>query len=92
MQMESPVAPLKESSKAALLVIDMQNAVVAAACERDAVASNIGRLVLKARKDAVPVIWVRHADEDLVPGSHDWHIVDDLIPLDGEILVEKHYG
>ena len=42
----------------ALLVIDTQNAILAAAAGRDGVVANIGGLVARARAEGVPVIWV----------------------------------
>lgn len=76
----------------ALLVVDVQNGVVAGAHERDAVVDRIGHLVEQARAHDVPVVWVRHSDEELEPGSRDWEIVPELKPADGEPIVEKHYG
>ncbi len=76
----------------ALVVIDVQNGVVEGAHERDAVVANIGSLVEKARRERVPVVWVQHSDEHLVPGSDPWRIVPELMPGDTEPLVEKHYG
>jgi nicotinamidase-related amidase len=64
--MEDPLAIPEMRLKSALLVIDMKNKVVAAACNRDAVISNFVRFIPKARDEAVPVVWVRHSDEDLV--------------------------
>jgi nicotinamidase-related amidase len=76
----------------ALLVVDVQNGVVAEAYEREAVVANVGRLVQKARREGVPVVWVQHSDEHLVRGSDDWRIVSELDPGQGETLVEKNYG
>lgn len=76
----------------ALLVIDVQNGVVAAAHERDAVVANINTLVQRARDEQVPVVWVQHSDEGLARGSDEWRIVPELDPRDSEPLVEKHYG
>jgi nicotinamidase-related amidase len=76
----------------ALLVIDVQNGVVAGAYERDAVVENVGSLVEKARQQHVPVIWVQHSDEHLARWSDDWRIVPELTPGDAEPLVEKTYG
>ena len=76
----------------ALLVIDVQNGVVAGAHERDAVVANVGALVEKARREQVPVVWVQHSDEQLVRGSDAWRIVPELTPGDAEPLVEKNYG
>lgn len=76
----------------ALLVIDVQNGVVAGAHERDAVVANVGGLVEKARRERVPVVWVQHSDEQLARGSDNWRIVPELTPGDAEPLVEKNYG
>ncbi|MGA8456093.1 MAG: cysteine hydrolase family protein [Streptosporangiaceae bacterium] len=76
----------------ALLVIDVQNGVVAGNYQRDEVVANIGGLVEKARREHVPVIWVRHSDEGLETGSGDWQIVPELSPDGSEPLIEKHYG
>lgn len=76
----------------ALIVIDVQNGVVAGAHERDAVVANINALVQRARNEQVPVVWVQHSDDGLPRGSDDWRIVPELDPRDSEPLVEKHYG
>jgi nicotinamidase-related amidase len=76
----------------ALLVIDVQNGVVAGNYQRDEVVANIGGLVDKARREDVPVIWVRHSDEGLESGSDDWQIVPELSPDGSEPLIEKRYG
>jgi len=56
------------------------------------VVANVGRLVDKARREQVPVVWVQHSDEELVRGSDDWKIVAELTPGDTEPLIEKNYG
>jgi nicotinamidase-related amidase len=76
----------------ALLVVDVQNGVVAEAHQRDAVVANVGSLVDKARQEEVPVVWVRHSDEGLVMGSDEWQIVPELPREGAEPLVEKSYG
>ena len=76
----------------ALLVIDVQNGGVEGAYERDAVVAHIADLVEQARREQVPVVWVRHADEHLAKGSEDWQIVPELNPDDPEPLIEKSYG
>ena len=83
---------LENRPNTALLVIDMQNGVVAGAYERDAVVANVARLVETARRERVPVVWVQHSDEGLARGSDDWRIVPELTPGDAEPLVEKGYG
>ena len=79
-------------SDTALVVIDMQRAVVAHAHEVDRVVENIRALVDRARAENVPVIWVQHADEQLPEGSDGWQYVDELVRHDDEPLVAKRYG
>ena len=76
----------------ALLVVDVQNGVVARAHARDAVVANVASLVERARREGVPAIWVQHFDEQLAKGSEAWRIVPELTPGDTEPLVEKSYG
>jgi nicotinamidase-related amidase len=83
---------LKDRPNTALIVIDVQNGVVEAAHERDAVVANIDTLVQRARKEGVPVVWVQHSDEQLVPGGDEWKIVPELKPKSDEPLVAKNYG
>jgi len=83
---------LKDRPNTALHVVDVQNGVVANAHERDAVVANIATLVDRARGDGVPVVWVRHEDEELEKGSDDWQIVPELSPDSAEPIVEKNYG
>jgi nicotinamidase-related amidase len=75
----------------ALLVVDRQNGVLEAAHERAAVVANVGRLVEKARRERVSVVWVQHSDERLARGSDGWQTVPELTPGDTEALVEKNY-
>lgn len=75
----------------ALIVIDVQNVIVAQAYRRDAIVANIKLAVEKARNSSIPVIWIQHSDEDIVRGSDDWRIVPELNPLPDEVIVEKHY-
>ena len=83
---------LENRPNTALLVIDVQNGVVAGAHERDAVVANVGSLVEKARQEQVPVVWVQHSDEGLARQSDAWRIVPELTPGDAEPLVAKTYG
>ena len=83
---------LENRPNTALLVVDMQNGVVAEAHDWNAVVANVGSLVDKARREQVPVVWVQHFDEGLPRGSENWRIVPDLDPDAAESLVEKSYG
>ena len=83
---------LDNRSRTALLVIDVQNDVVAGAHERDAVVGRIRELVDRARSEDVPVVWVQHSDDELAHGSEGWRIVPELAPDPAEPRVEKSYG
>ncbi|WP_196987315.1 cysteine hydrolase family protein [Caenimonas aquaedulcis] len=77
--------------RSALLVIDVQNDVVATAWMRTQVISNIAELVRKARAAGTPVVWVQHSDDWLPAGSEPWQIVPELQPLPGEPRIGKHF-
>lgn len=83
---------LPDRPNAALLVIDVQNGVVAQAHQRTEVVANIARLVERARLAEVPVVWVQHSDDDLPMGTEAWEIVPELRRDDAEPLVHKQYG
>jgi nicotinamidase-related amidase len=83
---------LPDRPNTAVLVVDVQNGVVANAYARDDVVANIGRLVERARQEEVPVIWVQDCGEDRAHGSDPWRIVPELSPADGDPRVDKLYG
>ena len=83
---------LHDRPSTALLVIDVQNDVVANALNRDEVIANINALVDKARAQAVPVIWVQHADDNMPAGTDGWQYVPELHRRDTEPVVHKTYG
>lgn len=83
---------LQDRPNTALVVIDVQNDVVANAHERDAVVANIAVLVAKARAEGVPVVWVQHSDDELVSGTDGWQYVAELQPQASEPVVHKRYG
>ncbi len=83
---------LADRPNTALVIIDMQNGVVAGAPRRDEVVANIERLVGSARAAAVPVVWVQHSSDELVEGSDEWAYVPELVREEGEPLVAKRYG
>jgi nicotinamidase-related amidase len=83
---------LPDRPNTALLVIDVQNGVVASSPNRDDVIANINALVGKARAEDVPVLWVQHSDDGLPRGSEEWEYVPELVRGDSEPLVHKSYG
>lgn len=83
---------LPDRPNTALLVIDVQNGVVAGAHRRDEVVANINTLVGKARAHDVPVVWVQHSDDRLERDSESWQYVPELVRRDAEPVVHKNYG
>jgi len=83
---------LDDRPNMALLVVDVQNAVVANAHARDEVVANIKGLVDEARSRQVPVIWVQHSDEEMAIDSDGWQLVPELQRHESESVVHKKYG
>ena len=83
---------LRDRPNTALLVVDVQNDVVANTHQRDEVIANINTLIDRARAQQVPVIWVQHADDHVPKGSDGWQYVPELQRLESEPLVHKKYG
>ncbi len=73
------MAKIRPGEKAALLVIDVQNGVVQNAYNRNAVVSNIAKVIKKARDGTIPIIFVQHTNDDELPeDSAQWQIVKEL--------------
>ena len=83
---------LTERPHTALLVIDVQNDVMAGAHDRDAVIANVAALVDRARDEKVPVVWVQHSDQGMPRGSDGWRYVPELAQDTSEPVVHKQYG
>jgi nicotinamidase-related amidase len=83
---------LPDRPNTALLVVDVQNAVVDGAFRRDEVIANISTLVEDARSKDVPVVWVQHSSDNLVEGSDGWQYVPELQREESEPVVHKRYG
>lgn len=60
---------LSDRPNTALMVIDVQNGVVAEVHQRDTVVANINTLVSKAREEAVPIVWVQHSAGQVTKGE-----------------------
>ncbi|HVN52092.1 MAG TPA: cysteine hydrolase family protein [Acidimicrobiales bacterium] len=86
------MSTFEDRPNTALLVIDVQNGVVAGSHNRDEMIANINALVDKARAEGVEVVWVQHADDELVRDSEAWQYVPELERRDAEPLVHKRYG
>ena len=86
------MSTLENRPNTALLVIDVQNGVVAGNHERDAIVGRVAGLVDKAREEAIPVVWVQHNDENTIRDTDEWQIVPELSPDAAEPLIHKSYG
>lgn len=86
------MSSLSDRPHTALLVIDVQNDVVAGAHNRDGVIANIATLVAKARVEGAPIIWVQHSDDGLPRDSQGWQYVPELVREESEPLIHKQYG
>lgn len=86
------MATVRAGQRAALLVVDVQVGVVRDAWEAQRIIANVALAVQRARAQAAPVIWVQHADENLVAGSAAWQWVPELQPLPGETLIGKQFN
>jgi nicotinamidase-related amidase len=76
----------------ALLVIDFQKGLVATEPlpgDAASVSANVQQLIGRARAARVPVVFVQHEDEELVPGSEPWQIADAAQAQDSDLFVSK---
>jgi nicotinamidase-related amidase len=86
------MSSLNDRPATALVVIDVQKGVVAGAHRRDEVVATIAALVERARASRTPVVWVQHSSEDLVQGTGEWELVEELARGESEPLVHKRFG
>jgi nicotinamidase-related amidase len=85
------MSTLTDRPNTALLVIDVQNGVMAGTHNRDGVVENIAHLVDKARTAHVPVVWVQHSSDNMPEGSDGWRYVPELDQQASEPVVHKRY-
>lgn len=86
------MATVREGDKTVLLVVDVQVGVVNECWEAPRVVANVARSVERAREQGVPVIWVQHADEQLVRGSPEWQWAPALQPRESEAQIHKQFN
>jgi nicotinamidase-related amidase len=83
---------LNDRPNTALLVVDVQNGVMKASVDAEAVIANIVTLVEKARAAGTEVVWVQHTSDEFPRGSETWQYVPELVRREAEPLVHKTYG
>lgn len=82
------------SSTTALLVIDMQEAVLSGAIAVPEVIDKINELVQRCREAGAPVVWIQNEnvnDPEMTAGAPGWQIAAALNRSDEDIVVDKHY-
>ena len=85
------MSSLQDRPNTALLIIDVQNDVVANAHDRDAVIANINTLVQRARRPTRRSSG-SNTRRRAGAGSDGWQYVDELQRDESEPLVHKHFG
>jgi nicotinamidase-related amidase len=77
----------------ALLVIDIQRALAdyLDPARRLGFLGTVAALLERARRANVPVVYVRHNDDELRVGTKEWEIAEEIAPRPGEPIVEKRY-
>lgn len=86
------MATVREGGRTALLVVDVQVGVMNTAWDAPRVIANVALAVDRARQQALPVLWVQHANHELPTDSPAWQWVPGLQPAEGEPLIAKAYN
>ena len=86
------MSAFKDRPNTALVVVDVQNDVMAKAFRRNQVINKISQLVSTARSQHVPVVWVQHSDDELVKDTIGWEYVAELQSTQGETVIHKSFG
>lgn len=76
----------------ALLIVDVQNAALEKAFNRKKTVENLNEVQAKARAMNVPIIFIQHADDELVEGSEGWQFVEELDVENGDRIISKRYN
>jgi nicotinamidase-related amidase len=79
-------------SKTALLVIDVQSALIASADRGAEVLAAIRSLIKRARAAGIPIIHLQHCHSTFKPmmkGAEGWQFHPDVAPQPGELVIEK---
>lgn len=86
------MAVIREGNQAVLLIVDVQVGVMQDTWDAPRIIQNINIAVEKARDHGIPIIWVQHADDELVYDSVDWQIAPVLSSVEGEMRIHKQFN
>jgi nicotinamidase-related amidase len=86
------MATVRKGQNTALMVVDVQQGVMKNAWEAQRVIANVAAAVAQARASNMPVVWVQHADAELVKDTAEWQWVAQLTPASGEAWVHKQFN
>ncbi|MDW7662699.1 MAG: isochorismatase family protein [Bacillota bacterium] len=78
--------------KMALLIVDVQNGVIASAYNKDKVVENINTMISKARASKIPIIWVQHSDNELIKNTKEWEIDSRLDQSSDDYYIDKGFN
>jgi len=79
-------------SQIALLLVDVQSALIAAADHGSEIVSVIQQLIARARTAGTPVLYLQHCHatyQPMMKGAEGWHIHADVAPRLDELVLEK---
>lgn len=85
----------ERGGKTALLVIDVQNAVMAESFGADEVVGRIATVIADARTADVPVVYIQHEIPEtpfMAAGTDGWQIRSEIAPQPGDPVIAKRYG
>lgn len=83
---------VRPGTKGALVVVDVQVDVMDGIWDRERISTNVVRAVELARSAGIPVVWVQHADHELVTNEPGWQWIPELVVAEDELLVHKSFN
>lgn len=86
------MATIREGDQGVLVVVDVQAGVMDETWDAPRVIQKVAHVVARARTQGAPVIWVQHANADLVFGSPAWQWAKGVTPAVNEPVVHKQFN
>jgi len=86
------MATVREGTKGALVIVDVQIAIMKQAWDSSRVISNVATAIQEARSNGVPVFWIQHSDDQLPAGSSEWELSPELSPNPDETIIHKRFA